>query len=365
MPLTSSNILHLIDTMGPGGAQQVVKTLFERHTHEPGLHLLALRPVPHSTPVNHPGASTAQPAGKYSLATPLKRALHIIQKENIQVLHCHLPKSQFLGWLIKSLYHPEINLVYHEQGDITDPMAINRINYYLAAKKLDGVICCSQHVKNTLLKKAPSLKCPVSVVHNFTRFADILPGDSRSHPQYGQDDPFHVGFAGRYITRKGWKELVMAAAELNDKHGKKMVALHLAGAGPQEKRVSACIRKYTHIIDINAQGFVHQMDHFYPTLDCLCVPSHREPVGMVHLEAMAMGVPVLASNVEGMNELLKHQHNAILFQPKNTESLKMALETIMNNQALREKITRNGLITAQENSYENFEKQLKAFYKDL
>ncbi len=348
--------------MGPGGAQQVVKKLLETNRHVQGLYLLTLRKVANSTPVNHPGAFTADATGKYSLAAPLKKALQIIQQHNTQTLHCHLPKSQFLGWLIKYLYHPDIHLVFHEQGDISAPVAINRINYYLAAKKLDGVICCSQQVKNTLLKKAPPLKCPVNVIHNFTRFADIHPGDSRSHPQHGQDDPFHVGFAGRYIRRKGWKELVMAAAELNRIPGKKRLVLHLAGAGPQEKMVSARVKKYSTIIDVIPHGFVHNMDGFYRNLNCLCVPSHWEPVGMVHLEAMALGIPVIASNVKGMNELLKHQHNAILFEPKNKESLKKALQTIINNPELRQKIIRNGLTTAQANSYETFQQKLIQCY---
>jgi L-malate glycosyltransferase len=107
------------------------------------------------------------------------------------------------------------------------------------------------------------------------------------------------------------------------------------------------------------------METFYQNLHLLCVPSHREPVGMVHLEAMCHGVPVIASNVPGMNEILLHQENCMLLLPQMPGEIADCIEEIMDNQLLRGKLTAAGHQTARTFDYRYFENTLNEQYRKI
>jgi len=355
-----NNILHLIDTFWLGGAQQVVKSIFENNQKCTTIFVLALRSTKQMIDIAHENVFIAKNTSKWNFCTPLKMTLNLIQKHQIKTLHCHLPKSQLIGILIKRFYYPKMKLIFQEQGDIIDPIPYNWIGYMFGAAQIDKVICCSSLVKEKLLNKTLLNKIKTTVIHNFNCF-DL----NDNFKKVKQENEFHIGFAGRITKRKGWADLITACQILSKKEPQIKIILHIAGVGPQLTKLKNISSKHTEGLTIKMYGFVKNMSDFYKMIDVLCVPSHWEPLGMVHLEAMSFGVPVIASDVPGMNEILIHNENALLFKPKNIEDLVLKLHNLMHDAHTKKTLSQNAYHTARALNYNHFETQLQEIYTHM
>jgi glycosyltransferase involved in cell wall biosynthesis len=113
-------------------------------------------------------------------------------------------------------------------------------------------------------------------------------------------------------------------------------------------------------------GFVDRMQEFYQDMDLLVIPSHFEPMGMVAVEAMACGIPVLATDVPGLNEVVKHRVNGWTCAPRSTRALIGAIEEILDMAAAeRISIASQGTREARSYSLREFSQKLQRFYNSL
>ena len=98
------------------------------------------------------------------------------------------------------------------------------------------------------------------------------------------------------------------------------------------------------------------------TAYCFILPSRHEPFGIVALEALDAGLPLITSNVGGLRDFLCDKGNALLFEDNNTESLCNAYAELEN---LRNKLIANGKITANEYNWKILAEKLSAIYREL
>jgi len=83
----------------------------------------------------------------------------------------------------------------------------------------------------------------------------------------------------------------------------------------------------------------HEAEGWYHNADILVVPSWYEPFGMVILEGMLHGVPIVASAIGGPAEILEHERTGLLFPPRNVEALACAILQFVGNPILRRDIS--------------------------
>ncbi len=352
------NTLHIIDTLWLGGAQRVVKTVMEHNISEGKLHLLVLRQTPEMIEVHHPNVHCIPSGKKWNLGTAFSGIRTYVRKHNIQTIHCHLPKSQSLGLLLKLYYKPDLKLIFQEQGDIMDQLPLNLPAYLWGRRHIDHVACCSEAVRSRLLSLTGIDPDIVSILYNFPSIPCLTPSGEK-------EKGWHIGFAGRFTRHKGWKEFLEAVAAARRRSEPELLTIHMAGSGPDEAKLRSFLCKIKLADQCIMHGFVHYMPDFYRRLDLLCVPSHREPMGMVHVEAMLCGIPVIASDVPGMNEILKHESNSLLFPPGNTEAIMESLLRVLTEDGLAERLKKNGLDTASALVYDRFEQGLVRLYDQL
>lgn len=119
--------------------------------------------------------------------------------------------------------------------------------------------------------------------------------------------------------------------------------------------------------DIRVLGNVPEVDmpSLYAAGDVFVFPSLREGWGLVVLEAMASGVPVIASDIEPLTEYLKNGENAILIPPMDHEALAQQIVSVLENKRLSEKLAENGLRTAESYSWSNTALMHSEFYKEI
>lgn len=133
-----------------------------------------------------------------------------------------------------------------------------------------------------------------------------------------------IGFAGRLVSGKGWKTLLDAFIDIAKDKRFEYINLVYAGNGED----SAEIARYIDLQKINDRvkliGSLSQkeLSIFYNSIDLFVFPTHfEESLGLVGIESLACGVPIIASKIGGIIEYVKHDENGFLVQPNNSTEL--------------------------------------------
>ena len=150
-------------------------------------------------------------------------------------------------------------------------------------------------------------------------FYNLILDKKKSNP------PFLFGFVGRISNDKGILDLILAFKE----HRKKYLNSYLIIIGPLE--LGREFLDQLNNPNIYYLGFKRDVHLYLKSLDTLVLPSYREGFGSVMLEAAASSLPIIASNIDGPTDFIRHKVNGYLIEPKNIESLKIGLDYFREN----------------------------------
>lgn len=146
-----------------------------------------------------------------------------------------------------------------------------------------------------------------------------------------------VGSAASLHPRKGQDVLIRAAARLATPP-----LLLLAGTGPARAGLEALAARLGVQARVRFLGQVEPVEPLLAALDLFCLPSRKEGLGVAALEAMAAGLPVVASAVGGLAESVLPEETGLLVPPDDPEALARALERLLADAGLRERMGRAG-----------------------
>jgi glycosyltransferase involved in cell wall biosynthesis len=146
-----------------------------------------------------------------------------------------------------------------------------------------------------------------------------LPKPSGSVPQ----PPLRIGLLCRLVHKKG-VDLFLRGFRIALDGGLQAQAV-IGGDGPERERLEALTRTLGLEARVRFDGWVREADAFYRSIDWFCIPSRDEPFGLVALESFAHGVPVLASSVGGLEEIVTDGVNGLLFRADDPAALATTL----------------------------------------
>ena len=173
-------------------------------------------------------------------------------------------------------------------------------------------------------------------------------------------------FIGRIVSDKGINELISAFDNLLQKH----TNIKLLLVGPLESDLDPLQEQTLKIIETNQHiislGFQKDVRPFLAISDILTFPSYREGFPNVVLQASAMGLPSIVTNINGCNEIITDNLNGIIIPKKNTDALAEAMSILIKNSILFNKLRVNARKLIQE-KYERkvFWEALLQEYKSL
>lgn len=150
-------------------------------------------------------------------------------------------------------------------------------------------------------------------------------------------------FVGRMEPLKGADLLISAASELPVADRPVVV---LVGGEPDGNAEERRLRALASSLGMNDYvRFVGSVPHdrlplYYNASDIVVVPSYYESFGLVALESLACGVPVVAASVGGLVSFLRHEHNALLFHQHTPEALSAELRKLLTDRSLYEQLAR-------------------------
>ncbi|MFC2013376.1 glycosyltransferase family 4 protein [Chloroflexota bacterium] len=177
------------------------------------------------------------------------------------------------------------------------------------------------------------------------------------------DDKMNILFVGRLEKRKGLNYLLKAYKRVKQE----IPESRLIVVGPGKKLRRKCEKEVVKsgLKDVVFVGYTSYDDlpRYYKTADIFCAPATGwESFGIVLLEAMAVGKPVVASSIDGYANVVTHGDEGLLVPPRDEEKLAQTLISLMGDQSLRQQMGAKGIIKAQEYGWERVARRVLDYY---
>jgi len=166
-------------------------------------------------------------------------------------------------------------------------------------------------------------------------------------------------FAGRLSKEKGIEILLETATHLPDNYH-----LLIAGSGPLEEKVQNLADKKTNVHYLGYQSKQNLLSLIRGS-DLLIQPSLEEGMSSTLLEAMACGTCILASNIEGISEIVENNKNGLLVEPNNREKLLNKILDLLPKKEKRLRMANEGLEIVKKYDWKRVGKLYLNFYESL
>lgn len=177
------------------------------------------------------------------------------------------------------------------------------------------------------------------------------------------ENELNILYVGKLEEYKGISYLIRAIGEISNKN--KNIRLTIVGKGKKRIFQELCRKlgvKAIFLEDIPEK----ELPIIYSSADVFVLPTvTTEGFGIVILEAMACGVPVVATNVGGIPEIVEDGENGLLVPPKSSTALSNAIIYLLENDEVRNKMKRRGLKKVREYSWDIATKKTKEVYEDI
>ncbi|PXX10158.1 glycosyltransferase involved in cell wall biosynthesis [Nitrosomonas ureae] len=266
---------------------------------------------------------------KFDLAPALEIA-RIVKRDNYSLLHTHTPRAVLVGRIAAWL--SGVPLVHHVHSPTTrDTESVwrNRLNSLIERLSLVGVaqlIPVSKSLEFYLKKQGWSEK-RITMVANGVVTPTMLPVRDAPGPEWV------IGSVALFRPRKGTEVLIQALASL--RQAGRLVRLRAVGpfeTMEYEKTIKEMADRLRIGDMIDWIGFAQDVNAEFTRMDILVLPSlFGEGMPMVILEAMATGVPVVASDVEGIPEVLEHGKTGLIVPASDIKQLATAIGDLIDN----------------------------------
>jgi len=228
----------------------------------------------------------------------------------------------------------------HEWAEGPVPEFLVRWGFKFSSRFVDRIVAVSRPVENGLRQVLAAHHDKLCTIYNGVdteRFAPALRAERakvlrRLFPNCDPAEIFLVGAAGNLRRIKGYDHLVRAAAELRSRPHFRFV---LWGEGPERRYLEEAIQECGLKDRFRLAGATEQLPECLAACDCFVQPSRSESFGLAAAEAMACGVPIVASRVGGLQEVVLDGVTGFLFPPESPHALALHLQFLADHEDLR------------------------------
>jgi len=254
-------------------------------------------------------------------------------------------KNDYVDWIRRWLYYSFVTLTERK-----------------ALRKLAGLSANSNATAETVSKAYDIPSEKIKTIY-LGLDLDCVPIDDQL-----EKERFHrpiMLLVGGNVQRKGLPVILKTIPELL----KEIPGLTLQVIGKNQNigRMKKLAGKLGVMDSVEFIGWIppEKIKTYYRKASVFVMPSLMEGFGLVFLEAMAQGLPVIGGNVGGTLELIKDGENGILVSPRNSQALKKAIQKEINDVAFRKKIISNGYSTVNEFTVKKMVKETVIFYQAI
>ncbi len=293
----------------------------------------------------------------------LQRLRGFVHHESVHVLWLRYPGAYGTA-LWREAKRMGVPVFYELVGD---PVGLLSASGQLSGwKRLIAVAVARWHeyILKQQLRQTPAFAISTALAEHYAvpnaglpviAVSTLLQADFFQREDTCQATPVNVLFVGVLRHEKSVDTLIQAVGLLQQRN--QPVHLHVVGDGPEranlEREALRCLQPNT----VHFHGFQTDpamLHRFYVNADLFVLCSVSEGLGRVVLEAMARGVPVVATRVGGIPDLVRDGETGLLVPPRDPEALAHAMDRIIHDEGLRRRLIASGYCVAERHTAERF-----------
>ena len=280
--------------------------------------------------------------------------IYFFWKEKPDIVHTHTPKAGFVGMIAAKIAGVKIRLhtiagmpIEIKKGLLRQILLIiEKLTYACATKIFPN----SEGMKRFVLENKLTNPKKVEIIgfgssnginlDFFKRDNSLEQQADEIRKSLGIDNQFVFGFVGRLVKDKGIDELLSAFESINKIHPH--TALILLGKYEDDLNAFSAAGRQTleNHPDIHFLGYQQDVRPYFCAMNCFVFPSYREGLPNVLLQAGALEVPTIASEINGNTDIIDNRINGILVPAQTTDPLRKAMLEIVEDKALTDQISK-------------------------
>ncbi len=284
-----------------------------------------------------PGIEIFESEMKRLPTTDLRQAARWAKSNQVDLIHTHMTRGHSFGVILRMLTGIPVVATAHCTSfqlhwrfndfviaNSTATEAFQRRVNWVPSAKMKTIYCCS----------------------DLKRFRDVPLRQIRiARRELGmRDNDVVIGIVGDVTSRKGHEYLFQALPKLMSQVPE--LKLAILGNFGRRKPYTLGLRKV--LLEHNLQdrvewlGIHNNVESFMAVFDITVVPSVEEPLGLVAIESLAAGTPVVAANTGGLPEIVQHEKTGLLVPPSDSDALATAIMRYINDEELRNRLGEAG-----------------------
>ena len=356
-------VLHIINSLETGGAEKLVLDtvpLLVKRGHTVNVLLLNGKETPFFKSLTVLGCCEIFVLGK-SYYNPFYILAIGKYLSEYDIVHAHLFPTQYFSAFAKLFFSVKTKLVFTEHSTTNTRLAkpifksLERFIY----RQYNKVICITSNVKEVLVDKLSIPSDTLCIIENGIKLDDIQMATSRHRSEFGyqKDDVLLIMVAG--FRKEKDQDTVIKALQLLPAN----YHLILVGDGERRNELMNLVGRLNVLERVRFLGARSDVPRILKLANIAVLSSHWEGFGLAAAEAMAAGIPVVASNVPGLGQVV--EGGGILFERENAEELAAILYRLITDRRLYLDTVNNGIQKAKQYDIEKMVMKTEELYHTL
>lgn len=295
----------------------------------------------------------------------------IVCKHKINIVNTHHPSTLLQGLLSFKVFNRTI-LIHTEHTRLDNHPSITprilRIQR-LFMKFIDAALGVSQNVCDFIHNELGVPERKIIKILNgvdIAKFKFTQEEANKKRREYREKlgigfEEIVIGIFANFRKQKN-HELLLRAVRLLKGRGINNIKVIFAGDGPEREKINKLISEFGLTSYVLSLGMRQDIPELMNMIDIYCLPSLFEGLPFSLIEAMAAGLPCVATNVEGNSEIVRNLQNGMLVGSNNLEELANALQKLSTDKVLREALGRQAIRDVKELSFANMIKKYEELF---
>jgi glycosyltransferase involved in cell wall biosynthesis len=299
---------------------------------------------------------------EFDLAAVLRLA-RAMRRQKCLLAHFHDAHSVSVGSMAASLAKVPYRVISRR---VVFPLKKNYFSRRKYRKNVDAIIAISDGVKEVLVKGGidPNLITVIPSGIDFSPYEKASDSDYLRRELSFRPDDFLVGIVAHLADHKGHRYLIEATKILKE-HSSKIKVI-IVGGGPLYMELTRQAEKSDVRDIVFFLGFREDVPQIVGSLDLFVLSSYLEGMGSSILDAMACRLPVVATKVGGIPEVVIHRETGLLVPPRNSSALAKAILKLYDDRELTSRLGQRGHeVVHQKFSAEAMAEKIVLLYEDL
>jgi glycosyltransferase involved in cell wall biosynthesis len=371
--MSKIKVIHICDKFGVGGStihgvSRLLEWWFQRFDRDRfDVKLYGLKsPDPASRSLEDQGLGMSYMGGSALNPLTLRTFLNVIRREQADVLHLH-------GWIAANYGRVAgriagVPTIMHEHG--VDPKfpASQRMADRMLSPFTHTAVAVSRSVAAFLAANRSVPASKIRIVYNGAPIGDFQPpdprkvGDAREEFGIPEGTPV-IGAIGRLDTQKGITYLLQASrAVLEEMPDARFL---IVGDGPKKEELEQEAETLGLGHSITFAGHRSDVPVVQSLLDIQAFPSLWEGAPLTIFEAMAMGMPIVSTDVDGLGEVLSHEQTALIVKPADPDGLARSILRLLRDRELADRLATSAKDRSWDHDIQHCVDRLEALYEEL